>query len=173
MTKNSERKQELVEYIELLGKLQGSGLKYNLEINKAVKELNSLIMDKSEGVIDKFHKNVSDNRLKQGKLVLVNDEHRGIGKTTILIRYSGNYSGDRAIPIIVGCESSKKYVLNLATEQKFENSVKVYTMDETRHTYFPNGVLIDDSVSLNQLSRYLIDSHCIIRGGFAYNDLFI
>ena len=169
MTKNNERKQELVEYIELLGKLQGNGLKYNLEINKAVKELNSLVMDsKSECIHSKFYDNFSCINGEIGKLVIVNETHRGTGKTSTLIIVAK----EEKLPIIVGNNAQKEYVLNRSVELKQEIK-EVYTVSDLRGRRFPNGVLIDDTVSVVDAEKIRLEYNIIIRGGFIYSNFFV
>lgn len=168
MTKNNERKQELVEYIELLGKLQGNGLKYSTEINKAVKELDSIVMDKPECVRSKFLNNVSYDKAKSGKLVIVNETNRGVGKTSTLIIFAKNEN----LPIIVGNSAQKEYVLNRSIELKQEIE-EVYTVSDLRGRRFPNGVLIDDTVSVVDAEKIRLEYNIIIRGGFIYSNFFV
>ena len=102
--------------------------------------------------------------LSRDKLIKVDERHRGIGKTYMLIERAIKYD----IPIIAGNQAEIDYI------KRYGNPVSVYGLapNFTIHMQghkFPNGVLIDDSV-LPEMVEWLMENkpEIRIRGGFIY-----
>lgn len=164
---NEERKQELMEYAKVLATLKSAGLNYTNETNKVIKELNNL-MNLGTDVVDKFNRSISWKSKEHGKIVVldgIND--RGVGKTTSLIQMSSIHD----IPIIVKYENSKNNIVELSTILKWKPTV--FTLQEAiTGKYFPNGVLIDECVGLEDI-KLLISHKIVIRGGYLRDNLLI
>jgi len=101
--------------------------------------------------------------LSRNKLIKVDERHRGVGKTYMMIEKAIKHN----IPIIAGNQQAINHIKRNA------NAVEVYGLAENftvhvRDKKFPNGVLIDESVDPKMIS-WLIDLNIEIRGGFIPN----
>jgi hypothetical protein len=96
------------------------------------------------------------------KLILVDERHRGIGKTYMMIERAIKHD----IPIIAGNQPTIDSIKRLA------NVVEVYGFapNFTKSVIgkqFPNGVLIDESVKPELIPE--LQARFKIRGGFIQN----
>jgi hypothetical protein len=101
--------------------------------------------------------------LSQNVLIKVDDRHRGIGKTYMMIERAIKYD----IPIVAGSQQHIDLI------KRFGNPVDVYGLspDFTSHIQkkqFPNGVMIDESLKPEMIT-WLKNRGINIRGGFIYN----
>lgn len=154
-----EYRKQLMDYLETLMKLNESGFTCTKEIQETIKELHSLMGFDKKIPLNKLDYLIRNNN--HNKLVAVTEEHRGIGKTTKLLELAKEYN----IPIIVGTYHYKQILLDK------DPSVRVYVAKEDglRGFPFPNGVLIDESVTLEQYAD-LLRRKINIRGGFFPTD---
>lgn len=102
-------------------------------------------------------------QLDRDKLIKVDDRHRGVGKTYMMI--------DRAIKEDIAILAGNQDAINLI--KRNANSVDVYGFapNFTRHVdgvRFPNGVMIDESVK-PEMIKELEARRIRIRGGFIQN----
>lgn len=97
-------------------------------------------------------------QLSQGKLIKVNDSHRGIGKTTMLVKRSVKHS----IPILVGNQQDIDYIKSINSDVEVIGFAPLYTLNVTGRT-FPNGVLLEQSVA-SEMHDHL--EFITIKGGF-------
>jgi hypothetical protein len=100
--------------------------------------------------------------LSNSKLIKVDDRHRGVGKTYMMIERAIKYD----IPIIAGSQQQMDLIKRMA------NTVDVYGFapNFTRGVLgkqFPNGVLIDESVKPEMIPE--LKARFKIRGGFIQN----
>ncbi|MCC9021813.1 hypothetical protein [Bacillus nakamurai] len=98
------------------------------------------------------------------KLVLVDDDDRGKGKTTLLMRLSQQNS----IPVIVGTNTESKMYKHLGEEKDI--SCGVIPADRLSGGLFPNGVFIDSTVSKDQL-KTIKKLGIEIKGGFHHDEV--
>ncbi|GAA0082941.1 hypothetical protein [Clostridium sp. CTA-6] len=110
---------------------------------------------------------------KSGKIIVVNKQHRGIGKTILLVKMSKKYK----IPIMVGYKSQENILNDRFCKfnkpfngYKKQMAIGVGNGDFLRGTRFRNGVFVDETVNMRQI-QMLIDNKIKIRTGFYYNDL--
>jgi hypothetical protein len=101
--------------------------------------------------------------LNQDKLIKVDDRHRGVGKTYMMIERAIKHD----IPIIAGSQRHIDLI------KRFGNPVDVYGLapNFTIHVQgkrFPNGVMIDESVKPEMID-WLKGNNIRIRGGFVQN----
>lgn len=103
--------------------------------------------------------------LSEGELVFVNGRHRGLGKTTYLVKQCKKYD----LGLIVGSRAEK---LRIITDFDFKH---VYTMEEVKRYPHSNihEFLVDETVSLGFLNKYYLHTHPKINvvGGFAYTHM--
>ncbi len=102
--------------------------------------------------------------LSKDKLIKVDDRHRGIGKTYMMI----GRSIKKDIPIIVGNNRIAEHI------KRNGNPVDIIVLSNGENAYdligkrFPNGIMIDESLDPKMIS--VIASRGVkIRGGFIYN----
>ena len=102
-------------------------------------------------------------QLSKGKLIKVGEKHRGIGKTTMLIKRAIKHD----MTILVGSQRHIDYIKSLNPDVK----VLGFAPNFTKHVYngyFPNGVLLDESVD-QEIAMYLWRAYPMsieIKGGF-------
>lgn len=154
-----EYRKQLMDYLETLMKLNKSGFTCTKEIQETIKELHSLMGFNKKIPLKKADYLICND--SHNKLVAVTEAHRGIGKTTKLLELAKQNN----IPIIVGTHQQRQILLDR------EPTVKVFVAkeDSLRGLNFPNGVLVDESVTLKQYVD-LLDMNIKIRGGFFATD---
>ena len=100
--------------------------------------------------------------LSDEEVVYVDDKHKGLGKTTYLVKQCKKYN----LGLVVGSQLEKQRIIQ---EFNFRN---VYTMEEVKR--YPHSTvhefLVDDTVGLGFLNKYYLHTHPKIRviGGFVY-----
>lgn len=99
-------------------------------------------------------------QLNKGKLINVDDRHRFVGKTTMLV----NHSVKNNIPIIVGNQQNFEYIKHININTEIYRLAKNFTLD-MRGKEFPNGVLIEESVAFEMLA-WLKKEEINVVGGF-------
>lgn len=161
---------KLNNYIETLMGLKRIGFSCDKEINVALKELhesmgfeaigNTKSKNKNNGntVIDDFKKLVEEGNPEQ-RLTVVNESHRGIGKTCALIDASVNYN----YPILVKTKVNKS-----SMQFKSNSKVNCYRVGDILGRSFVEA-LVDDSLSIEDIMA-LKEQGIKIRGGFYYNN---
>jgi hypothetical protein len=102
-------------------------------------------------------------RLKKGHLIYVDNKHRGIGKTTMLV----NLSIKNKIPIIVGSQQDWGNLKYMNHNLDLVRLAKNFTF-EVKGREFPNGVLVEESVE-PEMIEWLKEHNIKIRGGFVAN----
>jgi len=161
---NTTAIKELREHVKLLADLTRSGFKCMDELSIALKALNLAMGlendNDEENVLTKFINNFSGDKLviSSGKLVIVDETHRGIGKTSILAEYAKKYN----LGIITGSAMQREHIIN-----KF--NVNAYSEGQLQSS--DKGILIDCSVSLAEIAR-LQGKGIRICGGFHHNRIF-
>lgn len=102
------------------------------------------------------------NGYKTNKIVLVNDNDRCTGKTTLLVNLSRKHN----MPIFVPTRLQSK-CLNEKFKEK-DMFLSCSNTESLRGKLFPNGVLIDEGVSMEQMNNI---EKCNIKvvTGFYYN----
>lgn len=101
--------------------------------------------------------------LSRNGLIKVDDRHRGIGKTYMMIEKAIKYD----IPILAGNQMQVDEIKRNANVVEVYGFSKNYTIS-IKGRDFPNGVLIDESVNPEMLPM-LISKGIVIRGGFIPN----
>lgn len=102
-------------------------------------------------------------QLSRGKLVKVNDTHRGIGKTTMLIERSLKFN----MPILVGNQEQIDIIKYMNPDVEVIGFAPNFTRSVVGRT-FSNGVLIDESVA-DEMVEHLQKAYpnaIKIKGGF-------
>jgi hypothetical protein len=101
--------------------------------------------------------------LSQDKLIKVDERHRGVGKTYMMIEKAIKYD----IPILAGTQRHVDLIKRSANVVDVYGFAKNFTIHIKGKT-FPNGVLIDESVDPEMLAE-LRANNIRIRGGFIPN----
>lgn len=100
--------------------------------------------------------------LSNGTLTKVNEEHRGIGKTTYLVKQCKKYK----LGLIVGSQEQKKHIMSTL------NFKHVYTMADVKRYPHIKGheFLVDETVGLKFLNEYYLHTHPKVHviGGIIY-----
>lgn len=165
---------DMMNYLDMLLKLEQNGFQCKREINVALK-----VLHKSLGFIDEKEEiNINTKRaellnrfkdgLKNNRLVLVGKSERGMGKTTILI----NHALAEGHTIVVKTEELIRYVKLL------DKDVKVITSTELIRSraltqYRGLRLLIDCNVPMEDILKIRDDMNFHIVGGFHHNDFLI
>lgn len=96
------------------------------------------------------------------KLIKVDDRHRGIGKTYMMIEKSIKYN----IPIIAGSQQQMDLIKRNGNPCEVYGFAKNFTKGVLSQQ-FPNGVIIDESVDPKLIPE--LKARFKIRGGFIQN----
>ena len=99
-------------------------------------------------------------QLNKGKLIKVNDKHRYVGKTTMLVKKAKELN----IPIIVGNQRGIDTIKSIDSEVKVLGLAPNYTINIAGRR-FEDGVLVDDTL-LPAMLPVLDEHHIKIKGGF-------
>ena len=100
--------------------------------------------------------------LSQDRLVKVSYKYRGVGKTYMMIERSIKLN----IPIVVGNQAMADHIKRNGNPVEVIRLAKGYTLEiKGKGRDFPNGVMIDDSVS-PKMVNIVADEGIVIRGGF-------
>ena len=116
----------------------------------------------------KLRKNINS-----GKVFLVSDKHRGVGKTTMLVELAKELN----LPIIVGSTRDADRI-NWEYAKVFSSSCSYKKIAYPCNVqsfigsnYFRNGVLVDETISYEQIKT--LWSNCFpIKTGFCYDLMF-
>lgn len=162
---------QLMNYLEVLMKLNDNGFYCRKEIQEVINKLHFLMGFNEEDVLKKLEEQVEEqikNRKFTNKLIAVTERHRGIGKTTKLAELAKKYN----LPILVGFHGTKEYIL-----REIDPSVEVIvindkTLKELTGRRFPNGVLVDCPMNIKQYTDLLYYTDVNIRGGFFQVDAY-
>ena len=160
-----ERLRELNRYVETLLKLKHEGFKCDSEIQTALKDLHKEMgFEQGANVIKLFKDTVLSNK---DKLIVVDDRHRGIGKTTAILEMAKELN----LPIFkVGDIQS-----DMESYLRLEENINIKVIRRFRvscgKTNAPNGVLIDEDVDYETI-KMLKGQGVRIRGGF-YTESFL
>ena len=100
--------------------------------------------------------------LNKNHLIVINDSHRGIGKTTMLIKRSMKHNA----PIVVGNQNHWNLIKDIEINTQVYRLAENFTID-FKGKSFPNGVLIDESIDKKMID-WIKDNNIEIRGGFVY-----
>jgi hypothetical protein len=104
-----------------------------------------------------------NHQLNKDKIIKVDDRHRGVGKTTMLLKRARKEN----LPIVVGNQGMVRVIRDLSNHKAdIIRLAPNLTIDikGTQHKY-PNGVLIDNSVDPMMIAE-LHNNGFVIRGGF-------
>jgi hypothetical protein len=101
--------------------------------------------------------------LSQNKLIKVDDRHRGVGKTYMMIEKAIKHD----IPILAGSQKHVDLIKRSANVVEVYGLAKNFTI-HIRGKQFPNGVLIDESVD-PEMIEFVKANNIHIRGGFIRN----
>lgn len=105
------------------------------------------------------------HQLKKGELIKVDNRHRGVGKTTMMVDHAIKHD----LAIVVGSQESANVIKHLNQDIKVIRLAEKFTIEiKGTSTMFPNGVLIDESVE-PKLIRLVTVNNFKIRGGFVQN----
>lgn len=100
--------------------------------------------------------------LSRNKLIKVDDRHRGVGKTYMMIERAIKYD----IPIIAGSQQHMDLIKRNGNPCDVYGFAKGYTKG-VLSMKFPNGILIDESVDPELIPE--LQARFKIRGGFIQN----
>jgi hypothetical protein len=100
--------------------------------------------------------------LSQDKLIKVDERHRGIGKTYMMIEKAIKHD----IPIIAGNQRQIDTIKRTANVVEIYGFAKNFTKT-VEGMRFPNGILIDESVDPELIPK--LKARFEIRGGFIQN----
>jgi hypothetical protein len=100
--------------------------------------------------------------LSQNQLIKVDDRHRGIGKTYMMIERAMKYD----IPIIAGSQQQMNLIKRMGNVVEVYGFAPNFTKGVLGNK-FPNGVLIDESVKPELIPE--LKARFKIRGGFIQN----
>ena len=101
--------------------------------------------------------------LNRNRLIKVDERHRGIGKTYMMIERAIKED----IPIVVGNQMEANLIKRDGNPVEVLRLAKNFTID-FKGKQFPNGVMIDESVDPDMIS-FLKERNIKIRGGFIQN----
>lgn len=160
---NNDYINQLMNYLEALTRLKGSGFTCTKEIQDVIKKLHSSMgFGTEKDVLKKLEEQVaSDNN--GNKLIAVTEKHRGIGKTTKLVELAKKYN----LPIVVANNGHARYILEII-EPPYDVQIIVAdheTLKDLRKKDVSNGVLVDSPLTIWQYYDLLL-SNVKIRGGF-------
>jgi hypothetical protein len=104
-----------------------------------------------------------------GKLILTNDNHRGFGKTTMLVDLAVKHN----MVIICPNETQARYINN-AFKHKIANTHNTIAfscsnVDRLKGRRFPNGVLVDEGVDSKTINNIHFNISQV-KGGFFYSN---
>ncbi|CAI6268567.1 MULTISPECIES: hypothetical protein [Bacillus subtilis group] len=160
-------------HLATLTRLREAGYKCDQEISQVLRCLHKKIF---ENATPDFPKNsratLSDVdaelqekfHLYAPKLVLVYEDDRGKGKTTLLMKFSEQNS----IPVIVGTNTEGKIYKHLGEEKGI--SCVVIPANRLLGEHLPNGVYIDSTVTKEQL-KTIKELGIEIKGGFHQDEV--
>ncbi|MGX6580125.1 hypothetical protein ACWMNW_01355 [Bacillus velezensis] len=163
----------LNEHLATLIRLREAGYKCDQEISQVLRCLHKKMF---ESTIPDSPKNSQpklidvDTELQEKfyqcapKLVLVDEDDRGKGKTTLLMKLSQQNS----VPVIVGTNTEDKIYKHLGEEKGI--SCVVIPVNRLLGGRLPNGVYIDSSVTKEQLQT-IKELDIEIKGGFHHDDV--
>lgn len=105
-------------------------------------------------------------QLSRGKLIKVDERHRRVGKTTMMVKMSVK----KNIPILVGSQNHIYLIKQYNENAEVYGFAKNFTKNVVGRR-FPNGVLIDESVDpdMVKLLQKQYPNAIKIRGGFLHN----
>lgn len=103
--------------------------------------------------------------LSRDKLIKVDDRHRGIGKTYMMIEKAIKED----IPVVVGSQQMASVIKRNGNPVEIIRLAKGFTIEiKGKRSSLPNGVIIDESVDPSMIK--VIEGEGIkIRGGFIAN----
>ena len=167
----NENVQTKLELLKVMKDLNGQGYRLNNEISALIKNIlhdvnvtsGMINNSKNSDAIEKFKKNVNIDSATNGKLILVDESDRGVGKTTSLI----NMANQLNLPIIVKNTSQAKVIQSICQDRKIKTPF-LYIVTGLRGLKFPNGVLLDEGLSIQDILETRKD--IIIRGGYCTLD---
>jgi hypothetical protein len=101
--------------------------------------------------------------LNRDKLIKVDERHRGVGKTYMMIERAIKED----IPIVVGNQQQAYLIKRDGNPVEVLRLAKNFTID-FKGKHFPNGVMIDESVDPTMIP-FIEGENIKIRGGFIRN----
>jgi hypothetical protein len=108
-------------------------------------------------------------QLNRDKIIKVDERHRGIGKTTMLVKRAEK----EGLAIVVGNQPSHSYIRNMSSKVAILRLAPNFTFEiKGNNGNYPNGVLIDDSVDAMMIAE-LHNNNFVIRGGFINSEFVV
>ena len=163
----NENVQTKLELLKVMKDLNGQGYRLNNEISALIKNIlhdvnvtsGMINSSKNNDVIEKFKKSVNLESNVNGRLIVVDESDRGIGKTTSLI----NMANKLNLPIIVKGFSQARLMQSICQERKIK-APHFHSVTDIRGQRFPNGVLLEEGLSIQDILE--IRKEFIVRGGY-------
>lgn len=109
-----------------------------------------------------FYRKLFQFRLNRGDLIKVDDRHRGVGKTTMMIKLAM----DNGHGIVVGNQLAHDQIKSMCHYVKVFRLAPNYTIEMRG---LAGSVLIDESLSLEMVEFLQAEPQWEIRGGFIAN----